>query len=135
LDPSWNTTKIRVRSHVFRIWTAAAILAGYVYSWLYAPETLTWWKHTTTAFVEAACGLLPYPWNDRIEATLGNFGLWVQITLAIIAFRILMWLVIIATRRVWSRRTQTSVQRSPQRSANTTSSSAVRATGPNLPNG
>ena len=42
---------------------------------------------------------MPYPWGDRIEATLGNFGLWVQITLAIIAFRILMWLVISAVRR------------------------------------
>jgi hypothetical protein len=96
LEPSWTG---RIRSHFFRAWTACAILAAYVYGWLYAPETLTWWKRTTTAAIEAGCGLLPYPWGDRIEATLGNFGLWVQITLAIIVFRMLMWLVVLALRR------------------------------------
>lgn len=103
LEPSW---KIRLRSHIFRIWTAAAILAAYVYAWVYTPETLTWWKRTTATLVEAACSLLPYPWNDRIEATLGNFGLWVQVTLAIIAFRILVWLVIATAGRIWRARQQ-----------------------------
>jgi hypothetical protein len=101
LEPSWNSTKARVRSHIFRAWTACAVLAAYVYGWLYVPEVLTWWKRTTTTIIEAGCDLLPYPWGDRIEATVGNFGLWVQITLAIIVFRILMWLVISALRRIW----------------------------------
>jgi hypothetical protein len=91
-------SRTRLRSHVFRIWTAGAVLAGSAYSWIYAPEWLTWWKRTTASVIEAACGLLPYPWGDRIEATLGNFGLWVQITLAIIAFRILVWAVMAAAR-------------------------------------
>jgi hypothetical protein len=69
------------------------MLAGYIYGWLYRPEWLTWWKRTTASLIEAGCSALPYPWGDRIEATIGNFGLWVQITLAIVAFRILMWLV------------------------------------------
>ncbi len=99
METSWESTKARVRSHIFRLWTACAVLAAYVYGWLYVPEWLTWWKRTTTAVIEDGCSLLPYPWGDRIEATLGNFGLWVQITLAIIAFRILMWLVISAVRR------------------------------------
>ncbi len=99
LEPSWEGTKARVRSHFFRLWTACAVLAAYVYGWLYVPELLTWWKRTTTAVIEDGCNLLPYPWGDRIEATLGNFGLWVQITLAIIVFRILMWVVISAARR------------------------------------
>jgi hypothetical protein len=90
-----------MRRHAFRTWTACAILAAYVYGWVYVPELLTWWKRTTSGLIEAGCGLLPYPWNDRIEATLGNFGLWVQITLAIIAFRILMWLVMSALRAIW----------------------------------
>ena len=77
------------------------MLGTYVYGWLYAPEMLTWWKRTTTAIIETGCDLLPYPWGDRIEATLGNFGLWVQITLAIIAFRILVWLVMSILRRSW----------------------------------
>jgi hypothetical protein len=104
LPPSWNSARGRLRSHVFRAWTACAVLAAYVYGWLYAPETLTWWKRTTTAVIEAGCDLLPYPWGDRIEATLGNFGLWVQITLAIIVFRILMWFAAVLVRRIWAAR-------------------------------
>jgi hypothetical protein len=80
-----------------------AILAGYVYAWLYIPETLTWWKRTTGSLIESGCELLPYPWGDRIEATLGNFGIWVQITLAIVAFRILMWLFISTPRLIFGR--------------------------------
>ncbi len=104
MRPSWISTKERVRSHIFRAWTACAILAAYVYSWLYVPELLTWWKRTTTAVIERGCDLLPYPWGDRVEATLGNFGLWVQITLAIVVFRILVWLVMVAVRRIWTAR-------------------------------
>jgi hypothetical protein len=94
LAPKWDSTKYRVRSHLFRAWTACAILAAYVYGWLYVPAMLTWWKRTTTKIIEGTCDHLPHPWGDRIEATIGNFGLWVQITLAIVAFRILMWIVI-----------------------------------------
>ena len=101
---SWDSAKARARNHVFRIWTACAILAAYVYGWLYVPELLTWWKRATTSVIEAGCGVLPYPWNDRIEATLGNIGLWVQITLAIVVFRILVWLIMSGTRQVWSAR-------------------------------
>jgi hypothetical protein len=92
--------KAWLRTHVFRIWTAGAVLAAYVYGWIYFPEVLTWWKRTTTNLIEAGCGQLPYPWGDRIEATLGNFGLWVQITLAIIVFRILVWLLLFLLRGV-----------------------------------
>jgi hypothetical protein len=78
------------------------VLAAYIYGWLYAPHWLTWWKRTTTSLIQAGCDHLPYPWGDRIEATLGNFGLWVQITLAIVIFRALAWLVIIALKHVWT---------------------------------
>jgi hypothetical protein len=92
-------TKLQIRSHVFRVWTALAVLVGYVLAWFDAPEALTWWKRSTTGALEAVCGWLPYPWGDRIEATIGDIGLWVQITLAIIAFRILMWLLRLALPR------------------------------------
>jgi hypothetical protein len=104
LRGSWDSAKAKVRNHVFRIWTACAILAAYAYGWLYAPELLTWWKRATTSVIEAGCGLLTYPWSDRIEATAGNFGLWVQITLAIVVFRILVWGVMSGTRQMWSAR-------------------------------
>jgi hypothetical protein len=106
LRGSWDSTKAWWRRHLFRVWTACAVLAAYVYGWLYVPEMLTWWKRTTTTMIESGCSLLPYPWGDRIEATLGNFGLWVQITLAIIVFRILMWLAISLLRRGWAGRTR-----------------------------
>lgn len=105
---SWDNTKTKVRGHVFRIWTACAILAAYVYGWVYVPELLTWWKRATTSVIEAGCGLLPYPWNDRIEATLGNIGLWVQITLAIVVFRILVWFVMSIAKQIWSAYTRGS---------------------------
>jgi hypothetical protein len=99
----WHNAKIRLRSHVFRVWTALAVLVGFVYGWIYAPERLTEWKHATENAVQFLCAQLPYPWGDRIEATVGNFGVWVQITLAIIAFRIAMWLVIVGVRSVFNR--------------------------------
>ena len=104
MAPKWDSTKYQVRSHLFRAWTACAILAAYVYGWLYVPEMLTWWKRTTTKIIEGVCDHIPYPWGDRIEATIGNFGLWVQITLAIVVFRILIWIVISAMRRMGSLR-------------------------------
>jgi hypothetical protein len=104
LESSWDKAKERLRGHLFRAWTACAVLAAWVFGWLYFPEMLTWWKRTTTALIEAGCDRLPYPWGDRIEATVGNFGLWVQITLAIIALRILVWLAMSALRRIWGGR-------------------------------
>src|ERR1700727_3589517 len=69
-----DRTKYRVRSHLFRAWTACAILAAYVYGWLYVPEMLTWWKRTTTKIIEGVCDHIPYPWGDRIEATIGTLA-------------------------------------------------------------
>ena len=94
----WNNTWAWLRSHLFRVWTAGAVLAAYGYAWVDKPEVLTWWKRSTTWLVERGCGLLPYPWGDRVETTLGNFGLWVQITLAIVVFRVLVWLVVRSVR-------------------------------------
>lgn len=101
--PRWHNAKVRLRSHIFRFWTAMAVLAGFLYGLIYAPEWLTWWKRATEDAVHTICTLLPYPWGDRVEATLGNFGLWVQITLAIIGFRIVMWLFVVCGRRIRNR--------------------------------
>jgi hypothetical protein len=98
LDIPWTRAWERLSDHIFRLWTAGVILAAYGYAWVERPELLTWWKRTTTRAIEQGCGLLPYPWGDRIEATLGNFGLWVQITLAIVVFRFLAWLVAFVVR-------------------------------------
>ena len=63
---------------------------------------LTWWKRTVDTLIEKGCDMLSYPWGDRIESTVGNFGIWVQITLAILIFRTIIGTVLIlirATRR------------------------------------
>ena len=104
MNARWESTTARLRSHFFRAWTALAVLIGYIYAWVYIPEALTWWKRSTEAAIEAGCGLLSYPWGDRLEATIGNFGLWVQITVAILVFRVAVWLVLAGVRTVFSRR-------------------------------
>jgi hypothetical protein len=66
-----------------------------------SPPKLTWWKRGTTTVIERICDALPYPWGDRIEASIGNFGLWVQITIAIVFFRVFVWLVVWVLRLVY----------------------------------
>jgi hypothetical protein len=87
-----------VRVQFFRLWTALFVLGAYAYFWLNEPEYLTWWKRATDALIEKSCALLPYPWGDRVESTIGDFGLWVQITLTILLFRILVGVFILAFR-------------------------------------
>ncbi len=88
-----------LRTQIFRLWTVGSVLAAYAYAWVERPELLTWWNRATERIVEQGCSLLPYPWSDRVETTLGNFGLWVQITFAIVAFRITVWLALTPIRR------------------------------------
>ncbi|HUC64793.1 MAG TPA: hypothetical protein VMA53_05165 [Stellaceae bacterium] len=90
---------IWLRVQFFRLWTALLVLGAYGYLWVNEPEYLTWWKRAIDAVIEKGCSLLPYPWGDRIETTLGNFGLWVQITLTILFLRALAGIFIVAFRR------------------------------------
>ena len=82
------------RVHFFRLWTASLILAGFGYCLMNKPEYLTWWKRTTDWLIQSGCGFLPYPWGDRIEATVGNLGATMQIILAIVALRVFLGILI-----------------------------------------
>jgi hypothetical protein len=99
-----GSTSAWLYRQLFRVWTAAAVVVAYGIAWVDRPDILTWWKRATTTLIERGCAALPYPWGDRIEATLGNFGLWVQITMAIVAFRILVWSIVAGVRMLWARR-------------------------------
>lgn len=88
-----------VRVQFFRLWTALLVLAAYGYFWVNKPEYLTWWKRATDTVIEKACALLPYPWGDRVEATIGDFGLWVQLTLTILLLRAVLGILLLAFRR------------------------------------
>jgi hypothetical protein len=89
--------------HFFRFWTALAVAGSFGYFWVNKPEYLTWWKRSTDALIEAGCGMLPYPWGDRIESTIGDFGVWVQLTLAILAARVILSLLMIVLRMIYRR--------------------------------
>ena len=87
-----------LRVQFFRFWTAAVVLGTYGYLWLNKPEYLSWWKRSVDSLIETSSAQLPYPWGDRVESTIGNFGLWVQVTLAILIFRAVVGLLLLLIR-------------------------------------
>jgi hypothetical protein len=89
-----------VRVQFFRFWTALAVLGTYGYLWIDRPEYLSWWKRSVDALIESGSAQLPYPWGDRIESTIGNFGIWVQVTLAILIFRAALGLLLLCIRMI-----------------------------------
>ena len=92
-----------VRVQFFRFWTALAVLGTYGYLWIYRPEYLSWWKRSVDALIEGGSAQLPYPWGDRIESTIGNFGIWVQVTLAILIFRAALGILLLCIRMIGRR--------------------------------
>jgi hypothetical protein len=88
------------RVQFFRFWTAAVVLGTYGYLWLNKPEYLSWWKRSVDVLIESSSEQLPYPWGDRVESTIGNFGLWVQVTLAILIFRATIGLLLLFIRMI-----------------------------------
>lgn len=90
----WTWTRV----HFFRFWTALAVLAAFGVLWVKRPEYLTWWKRSVDAIIQGFSHLLPYPWGDRLESTIGNFGIWVQLTLAILLFRAALGGVLLLVR-------------------------------------
>ena len=100
LSESWAWLRVQF----FRFWTALAVLGVSVYLWLDKPEYLTWWKRSTNRLIEDGSSHLPYPWGDRLESTIGNFGIWVQLTLAILIFRAILGILILMFRMIRRRR-------------------------------
>ena len=93
-----------LRVQFFRFWTAVAVLGASAYLWLYRPEYLTWWKRTIDRLIEGGSSQLPYPWGDRLESTIGNFGIWVQLTLAILIFRAVLGILLLMIRTIRRRK-------------------------------
>jgi hypothetical protein len=80
------------RVQFFKLWTAAAVIILFGLAFWYAPELLTWWQRNILRMIENGSYLLSYPWNNRVEYILINFGasIWLQFVLAIFLLRILM---------------------------------------------
>jgi len=100
LSASWAWSRVQF----FRLWTALAVLGGSAYLWLYRPEYLTWWKRSIDRLIEGGSSQLPYPWGDRLESTIGNFGIWVQLTVAILIFRATLGIFLLMIRMIRARR-------------------------------
>ena len=96
LAASWMWLRVQL----FRLWTALTVLTACAYLWLYKPEYITWWKRSVDILIERGSAQLPYPWGDRIESTIGNFGIWVQLTLAILIFRAAIGILLMFIRRI-----------------------------------
>jgi hypothetical protein len=99
-----------VRVQFFRFWTALAVLGTYGYLWIDRPEYLSWWKRSVDALIESGSAQLPYPWGDRIESTIGNFGIWVQVTLAILIFRAALGILLLCIRIISRRPARTRLR-------------------------
>ena len=93
-----------LRVQFFRLWTALAVLSASAYLWLHKPEYLTWWKRGIDRLIEGGSSQLPYPWGDRLESTIGNFGIWVQLTVAILIFRATLGIFLLMIRMIRGRR-------------------------------
>jgi hypothetical protein len=83
------------------MWTASMVVVLFGVAFWYAPEFLTWWQKSVLAMINNGSALLPYPWSNRLEFLMVSLGasIWLQITLAIIAFRVFMWPFIFWFRR------------------------------------
>jgi hypothetical protein len=99
LEATWAWLRVQF----FRFWTALVVLGTCGYLWINKPEYLSWWKRRVDALIEGGSAHLPYPWGDRIESTIGNFGIWVQITLAILAFRVVIGILLLLVRIIGRR--------------------------------
>jgi hypothetical protein len=81
------------RVQFFRLWTATTVIILFGLAFWYVPEALTWWQKTVLRMIENVSEMLPYPWSNRVEYIMINFGasIWLQFALAIVVFRVLMW--------------------------------------------
>lgn len=97
----YSGLKHHAKVHTFRIATAAATWLLIVSAFYYHPEWIKWGLRTVTHGIEAVADAVPYPWGDRIEIALRELGgfIWFQVTLAIIALRLLLSSVAAVWRR------------------------------------
>ena len=85
-----------LRVQLFRLWTA---LAGNLRLPLATQSRISHLvERSIDALIEGGSSQLPYPWGDRIKSTIGNFGIWVQLTLAILIFRAAIGILLIFIR-------------------------------------
>jgi hypothetical protein len=92
--------KHHAKVHSFRIGTIILAWGLIVAAFYYRPDLLKWALRTITHGIEAIGDSLPSPWGDRAEVILRELGgfVWFQITLIIVAIRMLFSGVAMAWR-------------------------------------
>jgi hypothetical protein len=92
--------KHHAKVHSFRIGTAILAWALIAAAFYYRPDLLKWALRTITHGIEAIGDAVPSPWGDRAEVILRELGgfVWFQITLIIVAIRMLFSGVAMAWR-------------------------------------
>jgi hypothetical protein len=107
LEHKGKTQGVRhwARVQFFRAWTALATLVLLGWCYIYVPEWLRWYLRTATHGIETAADMLPSPWAAQAEIVLRTVGgsLWFQIALAIILFRVVMWVIAACFRAIFGR--------------------------------
>ena len=78
------------------------MLRNVIAAFYYHPEWIKWGLRTITHGIETVADAVPYPWGDRIEIALRELGgfIWFQVTLAIIALRVLLSSMAAVLRRL-----------------------------------
>jgi hypothetical protein len=92
-SPSRPTFRYLAKVHTFRFFTMIAAWVLILCAFLYHPEWIRASLRLLTHAVESLADQVPEPWGSRVEIILRELGgiIWVQITVAIVLLRLILW--------------------------------------------
>jgi hypothetical protein len=92
-SPSSPTFRYLAKVHTFRFFTMIAAWVLILCAFLYHPEWIRASLRLLTHAVESLADQVPEPWGSRVEIMLRELGgiIWVQITVAIVLLRLILW--------------------------------------------
>ena len=93
-SPSFPTFRHLAKVHTFRFLTMIATWALIFCSFIYHPEWIRGTLRLLTHAIETFADQVPEPSGSRVEIMLRELGgiIWVQITIAIVLLRLIVWL-------------------------------------------
>ena len=91
--PSRPTIGQLARAHTFRFTTMIATWALIFAAFIYHPEWIRESLRFMTHLIETIADQVPEPWGARLEIMLRELGgiIWLQIAIAIVVFRLIIW--------------------------------------------
>ena len=92
-SPSRPTFRHLAKVHTFRFLTMIAAWLLILCAFLYHPEWIRDSLRLLTHAIESLADQVPEPWGSRVEIMLRELGgiIWVQITVAIVLLRLILW--------------------------------------------